>query len=767
MDAKLHKLALALSVSALTACGGGSSGGDDPGSTPGTETETVTAIDGYLEDAEVYVDANDNGKLDDSEKSSGPLGVTDENGEIEVSTDQFDNPLLVRAVAGQTLDSDSGAITKDFVLSADAESSYVTPFTHLATVTGKSAAELAKELNLPESLLTGDYIEAKSSTDSETVDNAKTAHALARFVVTETQKGTNSDTVSASLSDAKNKIENSSRNPDNTNVEPESDGTIAETASRRLAFTEDDLRQADTWSMFRLDDRGDNEQSFVRFGTTNNPQAFCRNSEPFGFLTKDVTVSKPAPSAPCDSTYEVVDGKLVLKNDKLRDFEFEMLHRHVSDSGVYSFLMLEDNGELFWLDTRQNLKDPGDHTITEDKTVYTFSDDDPDRDGIDYITAEKTFEITGSDSYSIDNQTGELNKGDLALQSLTNDEGVKTTFASVPIHAVTGQEPSEDDTLLTQEKSKADTIAEHLAFEYRSAGDLKLMLDHKPSAGPSENLYLASENQALIEDIAGKVKSAQSDLATLLQNHQWRVYRLGSDAGSTPEQRNASFNADGTGEFANTENQGYPDPKARPSKDASFNYTAGTDQLNIEAQPNTWKLIHQGTASEGDKSWDVLIFARTPNKLVYMDNRDASLTDFESRSINAPETWGGLIGLDRNGNQENNEVGRLSGVDFSPGGVTNDQQEGWEDGLTFSDAFSSLGFPEGGPTGVLRTDTDQSFPVKNYFLEVAGGDLSLLYHAELDDAGTSRGIEGFTEGYTLISENQDLVDSIYNAMQNK
>ncbi len=74
-----------MSVSTLTSlvllgCGGGSSSSDTT-PTPTPSTVTVKAIDGYLVDAEVWIDVNDNLAVDAGDRY---IGLTDTSGEIKV-----------------------------------------------------------------------------------------------------------------------------------------------------------------------------------------------------------------------------------------------------------------------------------------------------------------------------------------------------------------------------------------------------------------------------------------------------------------------------------------------------------------------------------------------------------------------------------------------------------------------------------------------------------------------------------------------------------
>ena len=69
MNTYLSRLcSLAFVVLVLSACGGGGGGGGGGGtSAVQTKATTITVIDGYIKDAVVCVDKNENGACDDGE----------------------------------------------------------------------------------------------------------------------------------------------------------------------------------------------------------------------------------------------------------------------------------------------------------------------------------------------------------------------------------------------------------------------------------------------------------------------------------------------------------------------------------------------------------------------------------------------------------------------------------------------------------------------------------------------------------------------------
>lgn len=506
-------LAVASSLS-LAGCGGGSSSdsSESPNSSGGgttTESQTITAIDGYLERADVYIDANDNGQFDEGEVK---VGTTGTNGTLEISAEQFSQPLVVVAVENVTWDSDSGLVDTPFSLSAEAGSDYVTPFTDLAKKTGKSISELAQELGVDAAILAGDYIKAKS--DAAQAEEAGVVHALARFVVAEAKQATDISTVASNLGAAKSEIVaqvKSGKNADDIELDLEDSGAIKTVEPTRLAFSKAALQDTN-WSMFRFDDNGDNEQFYVRFGTANQANTVCINNETFVFLKGDETVAKPDDTCAAGSTFEVsANGKLILAGEDSdgawRD-EFTMLYRHTGD-GIATYVMISDLGELLWMDSVNVLEDAGDFAIAEDVTYYMLSDDSATRDEVEYIVGKMSYTVAGAEPFTVGGEEQSLNLGNLEFGDLDGSFSGATSFRSVPLYTMKGWETSNNDILITVEEQSSDEDYEHWFFEYRKAGKLALMMDYKPSTN-GESLFLQSESEMLIKELAAQVEARNS-----------------------------------------------------------------------------------------------------------------------------------------------------------------------------------------------------------------------------------------------------------------
>ncbi|UOE82508.1 hypothetical protein LTQ03_17425 [Vibrio splendidus] len=120
---------------------------DDPDSDSSNNTSSysVTAIDGYLRNASVWLDLNSNYVLDNGE----PTATSGEGGVAELNVSGIDNPsqypVVVQAIAGQTIDEDQGQVTESYVMSAPAGETAVTPLSTLVHNTLEQNSNLSKE----------------------------------------------------------------------------------------------------------------------------------------------------------------------------------------------------------------------------------------------------------------------------------------------------------------------------------------------------------------------------------------------------------------------------------------------------------------------------------------------------------------------------------------------------------------------------------------------------------------------------------------------
>ncbi|MEI8599417.1 hypothetical protein P4S64_22410 [Vibrio sp. M60_M31a] len=157
---KLSLLAASVAI-ALTGCGGSEGGSSDSGTPPTPGGLIITAIDGYLQNAEVWVDKD--GNLSNGCEFNTDE-VTDENGQATISkADYAGMDVCIKAIAGKTIDKDRGIVASDFELaspSSDGDQVIVNPMTNM--VIEKVKTQLASDSAL-------DVVEAKQVAADEVV----------------------------------------------------------------------------------------------------------------------------------------------------------------------------------------------------------------------------------------------------------------------------------------------------------------------------------------------------------------------------------------------------------------------------------------------------------------------------------------------------------------------------------------------------------------------------------------------------------------------
>jgi hypothetical protein len=168
---KLNPLVLALGLFPLVGCGGGDE------SPPVTQSiYSVKAIDGYLRNAQVWLDLNGNYQLDGKE----PSALSGEGGAAMIDVTGIENPqqysVVVKAVAGQTIDEDSiteanptGAVTTTpYLLSAPAGQTVISPLSTFVKIKMETESQtqeeavkaVATDLGIAETELLSDYVAA-------------------------------------------------------------------------------------------------------------------------------------------------------------------------------------------------------------------------------------------------------------------------------------------------------------------------------------------------------------------------------------------------------------------------------------------------------------------------------------------------------------------------------------------------------------------------------------------------------------------------------
>ncbi|MCG9632492.1 putative Ig domain-containing protein [Vibrio sp. Isolate30] len=178
---------LAASVAfALTGCGSDS---DSSGAAPGGVV--ITAIDGYLQHAEVWVD-KDNDLLLNEATDTKLSELTNASGQYTLPDEHKDNAIFIKAIANQTIDSTRGLVASDFVIAATAGSTVINPMTNMVVEQLASDDTLTQEdaeaavvasvtdsgsgLTVSEDLIFGDYI-------ADNTEEAKALNAIGETLV--------------------------------------------------------------------------------------------------------------------------------------------------------------------------------------------------------------------------------------------------------------------------------------------------------------------------------------------------------------------------------------------------------------------------------------------------------------------------------------------------------------------------------------------------------------------------------------------------------
>jgi len=195
MKKKLLVVALGLSSSmVLFGCGSDDSTGSNPAASP--VFYTVKVIDGYLKNAQVWLDVNGNKQLDLDEPSvlsaAGGVAILDVTG--------IDNPsqysTYAKIIVGQTIDEDSGPVTNDYVMSALPGELALTPLStlvsievaqnsvgtetaeQLAAIKQAAIAKVANDFGIEEANVLSDYIASGSGSTSYVAANIVSSKIL-------------------------------------------------------------------------------------------------------------------------------------------------------------------------------------------------------------------------------------------------------------------------------------------------------------------------------------------------------------------------------------------------------------------------------------------------------------------------------------------------------------------------------------------------------------------------------------------------------------
>ena len=231
---------LAASVAfALMGCGGSGGGSDTNTGTPSAGGIVITAIDGYLHNAEIWVDKD--GNLANGCELNTEI-VTNEDGKATISkTDFAGMNVCIKAIAGKTIDNDRGLVAKGFDLASPASESnniIVNPMTNMVVEQMANNSELTPEtakdevvkaitgtgLKADADMIFGDYLANPS-------DEAKALKVIGETLVDNNDKSVETQlAISNEVANDTNEIINNSGELDNyapvVEVTPEGGVTV-------------------------------------------------------------------------------------------------------------------------------------------------------------------------------------------------------------------------------------------------------------------------------------------------------------------------------------------------------------------------------------------------------------------------------------------------------------------------------------------------------------------------------------------------------------
>ncbi|MGN2716291.1 putative Ig domain-containing protein [Aliivibrio fischeri] len=216
---------LAASVAlALVGCGGSDGGSDTNTGTPSAGGIIITAIDGYLHNAEIWVDKD--GNLANGCELNTEI-VTNKDGKATISkTDFAGMNVCIKAIAGKTIDTDRGLVAKGFDLASPASESnniIVNPMTNMVVEQMANNNELTPEtakdevvkaitgtgLKADADMIFGDYLANPS-------DEAKALKVIGETLVDNNDKSVETQlTISTEVANDTNEIINNSGELDN------------------------------------------------------------------------------------------------------------------------------------------------------------------------------------------------------------------------------------------------------------------------------------------------------------------------------------------------------------------------------------------------------------------------------------------------------------------------------------------------------------------------------------------------------------------------
>ncbi|WP_318455881.1 hypothetical protein [Photobacterium leiognathi] len=403
MNFKLSLVATSLtSILLLSGCGGGDSDSqsiEDKIKDAISDNETieitgsiaVKVIDGYLNNAEICVDKNTNNICEDDEILD---TLTDKNGQLEISEENRQYPLIANVIAGKSSDSDRvGKSLTSYSMVATAGKEVITPFTTLANIQNLTLDELAAKYNLDSSVISGDYIEAKQS--DETKESAIKAHALARSIVTQldetiTETSENIETINANIEKVSVEIDNLI-NDDKINEVDQSDFQI-------------DINGKATVKPIIIDLKSYYENGKDWYVLIDGYDRLLKEKYENGKLTY-LPLKHRSDVAPPEE-YSVINNKVIYDAIDYSNFSYKYSLIHTYINSTFSIAHNSGGYELFFI-TNKNLEELSPLSISKDDLIdknhhFIFNDR---YHGVDESFAQLKFSSDNSFSSTEDGKT--------------------------------------------------------------------------------------------------------------------------------------------------------------------------------------------------------------------------------------------------------------------------------------------------------------------------------------------------------------------------
>lgn len=412
---------------ALAGCGG-SDGSDSESSS--TSSYSIQAIDGYLVNADVYADIDGSNTYTSADTL---ITTTGENGTATIPAEYKDYSLIVKIKAGVTSDSDSGVVTSNKQLIAEAGSAVITPFSTYAVQTNQTLEEVATSLNVDVSTINSDYVAAQSNSDTTTSNSATKAHLLARSInqtLAESLAAEDTDTLTSTVTKISSAV-------DETYAEAENNGTVDELNDEVVTVDDSGSAAVESQSSSSLLNNmagntyygmSTNNAYLVEEGLAIMTVGTDDNSD--NIVTISVTNDKNTTPYSVEATFS--GNQYSFTEDSETSTETSLYYADDALNSAEITLQVTNDGDLYYY-TTQNINGGFSlHNITASeligKTFYMIFDDAGDSSK----TSDPTFVTLAFDSEAVTVTEGtessthswSINSdGELVIEDFANDNG--------------------------------------------------------------------------------------------------------------------------------------------------------------------------------------------------------------------------------------------------------------------------------------------------------------------------------------------------------